>query len=66
MVPELALSESFVLAEISFKPSDVAVAFEGKNMCCYSVEEPTIMTYDYGAARECLKAAFQCSQRINI
>jgi hypothetical protein len=48
------MAEGFVFREVSFKPPDLTISFERKNVRSDSVEEPSVMADYYRASRESL------------
>src|SRR6478736_5390094 len=48
-----------VVLEVAFEPFDVALAFEGQDVGCDAVEEPSVMADDDGAAGEIFQRLFE-------
>src|SRR3569833_701193 len=55
-----------IILEITFKPFDMAVPFEGQHMGRDAVEEPAIMADDDGAAGKILQRLFQRAQGVDV
>ncbi len=63
---EFFLAEGFVFGEVSFEPAHLRVAFESEHMGGDSIEEPTIVADDNGAAGEGFEAIFERAQCVDI
>ena len=50
----------------TFVPIEFAVAFEGKDVCTNTVEEPAIVGDYYCTASEVLQTFFQRAESVNI
>ena len=56
----------FVVLIIAFKPFDMAVAFESKDMRTEAIKEPAVVGDDDGAAREAFDGFFECGEGFGV
>jgi hypothetical protein len=66
VMAEAALTVLFVFAVITVKIFDVRVAFEREYVRRNAVEEPAVVAYYDGAAREIFERLLQRSHRVHI
>src|SRR6266550_5244168 len=62
--PRLAIF--FILRIVSFKPDDLAVAFEGEDVRRDSIQKPAVMGDHDGATRKVFQRLFQCAQSVDV
>ena len=57
---------NFVVTIGTFKEEYGAVTLKGENVGADAVEKPAVVTDDYGASRESLKAFLQGAERVHV
>ena len=63
---ERGLSVCLIFRVFAFEPDYLAVILKREYMCSDTVEEPAVVTYDYGAACKILQRLFQGTNSVYV